>query len=258
LLCAFEWGIQAKAGASGEESITKEERLVFAVMALDREINNGGYHQFFVNSSHRFAPVIVDCLRRIECEATAAITERAIAALGLSTLTADSVADIILTENPERDEVLEKCDNEFYEIEEIGEKLFPFIESHQAQIQLVQGTQLPIRRIRSKRSNASKLYTYLCFEKVTDLSSENLRRVAREVAHKQEIPATDQDIEGAVVLRAFDCALRDNDFTTCETLAPRAFELMREDTMHSVLYRKWIKHLIQTSQLELTDTSALK
>ena len=212
LLCAFEWGIQAKAGASGEENITDEERLVLAVMALDREVNNGGYHQFFVNSSHRFVHIIVDCLRRIGCNATVAITEKAIAALGLGVLTADSVSAAVLTEDPDRDQILESCDNEFYEIEEIGNKLFPFIEKHQTQIQLIQGTQLPVQPVRPKRSNASKLYTYLCFEKVTDLSLENLRRVARKVIQEHEIPATDQEIEGAVVLRAFDCALRDNDF----------------------------------------------
>ncbi|PYV26956.1 MAG: hypothetical protein DMG27_05210, partial [Acidobacteria bacterium] len=83
LLCAFEWGIQAKAkaGPAGEGSLTGEERLVLAVMALNREVNNGGYDQFFVNSSRRFVPIIVDSLRRIGCAATAAITERAIAAL---------------------------------------------------------------------------------------------------------------------------------------------------------------------------------
>ena len=82
ILCAFEWGIQAKAKVLGEKSTTREEELVLACRALDREVNNGGYHQFFVNSSHRFAPIIVGCLRRIDAQATATITERAIAVLG--------------------------------------------------------------------------------------------------------------------------------------------------------------------------------
>ena len=63
ILCAFEWGIQAKSKPEGEDALTDEERLVLAVMALTREVNNGGYHQFFVNSSSRFAPTIVDSLR---------------------------------------------------------------------------------------------------------------------------------------------------------------------------------------------------
>jgi AraC-like DNA-binding protein len=34
LLCAFEWGIQAKVGPGSEEELTKDEPLVLAVMAL--------------------------------------------------------------------------------------------------------------------------------------------------------------------------------------------------------------------------------
>jgi hypothetical protein len=63
LLCAFEEGIQNKREQQG--SVTDEERLVLAVMALEREVNNGGHRQFFVNSSREFAPVIEESLLRI-------------------------------------------------------------------------------------------------------------------------------------------------------------------------------------------------
>jgi Domain of unknown function (DUF4375) len=91
LLCAFAEG-QAKLNPPGNRDLTDEENLVLAVMALEREVNNGGYHQFFLNSSHRFAAVILDYLGRIGCTATEAITGRAIAALELPELSAQAVS----------------------------------------------------------------------------------------------------------------------------------------------------------------------
>jgi len=40
---------------------------------LDREVNNGGYHQFFCNSSQKFAPQIVQSLAHIGCRRAAKI-----------------------------------------------------------------------------------------------------------------------------------------------------------------------------------------
>ena len=67
LVRAFESGLQRKALQTGDRSLTQEERIVLAVRALDREVNNGGYHQFFCNSSRKFAPKIVESLVRIGC-----------------------------------------------------------------------------------------------------------------------------------------------------------------------------------------------
>ena len=140
LLCAFEWGIQAKVGPGGEEELTKDERLVLAVMALQREVNNGGYSQFFTNSSRRFVSIIVESLQCIGCGTTAAITERAIDALRVKMLTPDSVSDAVLNGDPGRDKVLDALDREFYQLNEIEPKLIDFVEAHQHNIQLRKGT----------------------------------------------------------------------------------------------------------------------
>ena len=60
LLFAFEEGIQNKEKQQG--TITKEEQTVLAVMALQREVNNGGHWQFLqlvaaVRIHHRRMPV---------------------------------------------------------------------------------------------------------------------------------------------------------------------------------------------------------
>ena len=83
LVLAFEEGINQKAEREGTRSLTIEERIVLAVEALEREVNNGGYDQFFVNSSREFTPIMVGALKRIGCNKTASITQKAIEALGL-------------------------------------------------------------------------------------------------------------------------------------------------------------------------------
>lgn len=49
LVRAFEEALQRKESRNGERALSTEERTVLAVRALDREVNNGGYHQFFSN-----------------------------------------------------------------------------------------------------------------------------------------------------------------------------------------------------------------
>ena len=77
LVLAFEQAIYQKADRLGGDELSEEELTILAVEALEREVNNGGYGQFFVNTSE-FAPVILDALRRIGCPKTAKITQRAL------------------------------------------------------------------------------------------------------------------------------------------------------------------------------------
>lgn len=60
ILCAFEQAVQRKLEL--EQALSEEEMLILAVEALEREVNNGGYHQFFVNSP-QFAGSIADFLQ---------------------------------------------------------------------------------------------------------------------------------------------------------------------------------------------------
>jgi hypothetical protein len=83
---ALEMAVQQKSERAGEDGMSEEEVIVLAVEALEREVNNGGYSQFFVNSSREFTPIIVHALLRIGCPETAEITKRAIAAAGFQGL----------------------------------------------------------------------------------------------------------------------------------------------------------------------------
>ena len=115
LVLAFEQGIQQ---AGEKRPLTQEEKYVLAVEALEREVNNGGYSQFFSNSSSEWAGTIVAALRAIGCPKTADITDKAVA-------------------NREDEKALSKCDDRYYANDEpIADRLFDWISRNRAQIKL--------------------------------------------------------------------------------------------------------------------------
>lgn len=135
LALAFEQGINQKAELQGLQSLTIEERTVLAVEALEREVNNGGYNQFFVNSSRKFAAIIVSALQRIDCNKAANITQKAIEALGTSDLRPGAIEAAIRMPNEKRDANLNRCDDLYYKsTERIAERLFKFIKGNTASI----------------------------------------------------------------------------------------------------------------------------
>jgi hypothetical protein len=137
LVLAFEQAIGKKAAREGTHSLTDEERTVLAVEALEREVNNGGYDQFFVNSSREYAPIIVGALQRIGCNETADITQKAIEALGISDLRSDAIEAVICVGDEKRDDKLSRCDDSYYEsTEPIAERLFAFIKANSSSISL--------------------------------------------------------------------------------------------------------------------------
>lgn len=128
--------LAAKARAQGgEDKLTDEELVFLAVLELITEVDNGGYRQFFWNSSRRFAPRIVDSLHRIQCERTAHLTARAIAALRLEEVTIDRITEEIQRDNPERNAELEALSREFYSFDEAGPQLVQFVLAERARIQ---------------------------------------------------------------------------------------------------------------------------
>jgi len=137
LVRAFEEGLQRKVSRTGQRTLSKEERTVLAVRALDREINNGGYDQFFRNSSKKFAPEIVQSLTRIGCRRTAKITQRAIKALHSGLLTVARIDAAMRKTNEERDRELARCDELFYSTPQgIPSRLYAFIKANRGRIRL--------------------------------------------------------------------------------------------------------------------------
>jgi hypothetical protein len=258
LVFAFEWGIQAKGRQLGEKALTDEERVVLALRALDREVNNGGFHQFFWNSSRKFAPIVVPSLQRVGCPAVAALTERAIAILQPKALTVESFEEAILQEHAERDAAFNVLDKEFYNLAPVVDHLLEFIVEHQDRIQLIRTDDYPRFPAKKELSNASKLEVHLRFwKKGWTPSLEEARQTAAEIARNVHIPATDVEIEGAAVLYVFSRAIRSGDLALGESLAPRAFELRNEDPTHVIVYRDWVQLLLKSECPDSADAAEL-
>jgi uncharacterized protein DUF4375 len=135
IVLAFEEALDQKATRLGMDSLTAEERVILAVEALEREVNNGGYSQFFFNSN-KYAPMVVDALHRIGCPEAASLTRRAIDIVGDPTTLSHSY-QIGIELTPEQDEALGRCDTEYYRvIGGLAGPLFQFIKSEHGQILL--------------------------------------------------------------------------------------------------------------------------
>ena len=136
LTLAFEQAISQKAEREGVQTLNNdEERIVLAIEALEREVNNGGYDQFFVNSSRKLAPTVVDALRRIGCAKTANITQKAIKAIGVSALTEEAIGVAMGRNDEERFAQLSRCDDSYHKCgEPIEDRLFAFIKANKANI----------------------------------------------------------------------------------------------------------------------------
>lgn len=136
LVLAFEQAIDQKSVRIGNDSLTDEEKIILAVEALEREVNNGGYAQFFINSSKEFAPIIVEALNRIGCMETATLTQKAIDALGIEgSLTIEAIDHVMEEESERRDEKLEECDDKYYSVAgDLSEPLLGFIKRNKERI----------------------------------------------------------------------------------------------------------------------------
>jgi len=134
LVLAFEKAIRQKTEREGMVGLTDEERIVLAVEALEREVNNGGYDQF-INSSREFVPTVVGALQRIGCKKTATITQRAIKALGTADVTSETIDAAIAGDDEQRLAKLNRCNDSYYKkAEPIAERLFAFIKANKAGI----------------------------------------------------------------------------------------------------------------------------
>lgn len=133
LVLAFEEAIGRKTGP-----ITDEERYVLAVEALERQVNNGGYSQFFFNSSNEYAGVAEEALRAIGCPKTAEITHDAISALALKgELTPERMVEVVHPDNEAVLEALSPCDDRYFSNDEaIADRLFEWIRQNRAAIRV--------------------------------------------------------------------------------------------------------------------------
>jgi len=136
LVLAFEQALDQKSERIGKDNLSQEELVVLANEALEREVNNGGYDQFFFNSSNEYASIIVEALNHIGCPEAASLTQRAINSLGIAgAVTVDAIDHAMEEENEAREEILNECDDRYYETAgDLAGLLLNFIKQHRNKI----------------------------------------------------------------------------------------------------------------------------
>ena len=101
-------------------ALSEAERIFYITQTLEMEVNNGGFSQFFYNSSGNFSNELVGAFTAIGAYATAAICQKAISAFGRDIPVDRDEREEMLDEleSDEFDEILEECDNAFYDYED--------------------------------------------------------------------------------------------------------------------------------------------
>ncbi len=132
LVCAVEEILSRK--DDNEIDINEEELVVLAVESMEREVNNGGFEQFFGNYSWRFSPYLVVCLNRIGSTQAKQLAEQAISALGIGKLSDVNEYYQSIQKVISDDGILEKLgdiDSRYYEMNEnIADLVFNFIKNN--------------------------------------------------------------------------------------------------------------------------------
>lgn len=116
------------------EKLNECEKTFFLTQALEMEINNGGFDQFFYNSSGNFAYETVTAFEAIGAVKTAKICRKAIDSFGKK-IPKDRDKRIDLLDKYEEDvsDILNECDDAFYEYEEnLNQLNFDYIVKNQA------------------------------------------------------------------------------------------------------------------------------
>ena len=135
IVLAFEAVLDSRK-ESGEK-LSDAELTVLAVEAFERELNNGGFSQFFYNASVEYAPAIVRSLNAIGCVEMANLSQKAIDMIGVGSQEPDLIEEKINSDGEELEEALGELDDIFYDSEEVPTyALFEYIKNNRNSIKL--------------------------------------------------------------------------------------------------------------------------
>ena len=104
-------------GLHGMDALSECDKVIASVFALEVEVNNGGFDQFFYNSAGDLAFFVPEALRIIGAHKTAKIAEKANSIFGKDGPSRDSSirSEILLSFGEKYEDYLGKLDDEFYE-----------------------------------------------------------------------------------------------------------------------------------------------
>jgi len=109
------------------------QKVFSAIWAVESEVNNGGFSQYFLNSSAESASIVVEALETIDAPKTASICNRAIVTAYPAGLPAavESIRSVAADFPDETLEELELLDQEFFAYpHNLTDLLFAYVSSH--------------------------------------------------------------------------------------------------------------------------------
>jgi hypothetical protein len=119
------------------QDLSTPERVFLLIWEFESEVNNGGFHQYFHNSSGAGAPHVVAALKTVGAQATGAIAQRALNAVNPVTTWADDAgrqASIKALPSATR-QTLEDLDQEYYACrEDLIPLLYKYVAEHRTEI----------------------------------------------------------------------------------------------------------------------------
>lgn len=139
IVLAFEQAIQQTIDRDDLSQLNEAELTILAVESLEREVNNGGYHQFFLNTPE-YAPFVVAALKRIGCPKTVHISDLAISLIGLRQPFTAKQVEAALDRDPDGkliEVLIDQCDRPYDDSgEPIADRLFMYISTNRGSIRL--------------------------------------------------------------------------------------------------------------------------
>jgi hypothetical protein len=114
------------------------ETVFGLIWELESEVNNGGFRQYFLNSTGAFVPRVTDPLNAVGATQTAALVQDALALLGDNVSWSDDAARraMINSLSAQAREKLNKLDQVFYlsPPDDLTTLLYLYVDEHRAEI----------------------------------------------------------------------------------------------------------------------------
>lgn len=122
----------------GISVLTEAEQTVYLAILMEAEVHNGGFEQYFYNSSGNHANKVAGALKKLNALQLAGICERALAIFGDSVPEnwdqRNEVFDELLQDDPRVLEVILECNYTFFECEEnLTDLCYEYIMKHKDQ-----------------------------------------------------------------------------------------------------------------------------
>jgi Domain of unknown function (DUF4375) len=115
------------------DELPRVEQALIAIWELEQEVYNGGFMQYFQNSSGNRVPFICEILRGVGANKVASVVERAIALAGPGIPWDDELRRYAMlnTLSHENKSTLSRMSHEFYEqLDDLNLMLFRYLSKH--------------------------------------------------------------------------------------------------------------------------------